>query len=126
MLKHAQAGDLVPLILVEEGAVPDPLPPGYAALMPEGPDLPVGGLVERLARGRPLHAAGCACCTPRTAVAQALNRLYLRRARGEVDLFRAVLVALPRAEVEQAFRDVLVSSRYRIAPADGPASDFIA
>lgn len=127
MIGLARTDDRLPLHLVEAGAIPDPLPPGCAAVVPEGPAKPAGGPVEQVARARRLHAVGCACCLARTAVAEALNRLYLRRARGEVGLFRTVLVALPRAEVEEAFRDVLVSSRFRIAPATGAAaSDVVA
>jgi len=65
------------------------------------------------------HAAGCACCTPRTAAAETLTRLFMQRARGEVPFFRRVLVVSDAAgneAVRAALRsDPLVSARFRAA-----------
>ena len=70
-----------------------------------------------------LHAAGCACCTPRSMAAVALADLFTRRARGAVE-FRSVLVVTTseagRAAVADALRtDPVASARYRLA---GPLS----
>ncbi len=67
----------------------------------------------------PGHLAGCACCTSRTAAADALGRLFLQRARGEVAFFRRVLVEadeMGKAAVRTAFQaDPVVSARFRLA-----------
>jgi hypothetical protein len=64
------------------------------------------------------HPAGCACCTSRTAAADALGRLFTQRARGEVAFFRRVLVDADEAG-RQAVRvalqsDPVVCARFRI------------
>jgi hypothetical protein len=69
-----------------------------------------------------LHPVGCACCAPRGAVAQALGRLFLRRARGEVAMFGAVGVqargpAGLAAVAEAVTADVLARARFRLAGA---------
>ena len=65
------------------------------------------------------HPAGCACCTPRSAAADALSRLFLQRARGEVAFFRRVLVVTDeagKAAVRTALRsDPVVCARFRAA-----------
>jgi hypothetical protein len=81
---------------------------------------PAGALVERLSARPSLHATACPCCTPRAALAEALNRLFQRRARGEVGFFRAIEVALPLAEIEAALADPLVASRFRLAQRRAP------
>ena len=53
------------------------------------------------------HAAGCACCMPRHAAGQALSRLLLARARGEVRFFRRVVAVVPEAAARQAVLDAL-------------------
>jgi hypothetical protein len=64
------------------------------------------------------HPRGCACCAPRGPVAEALGRLFLARARGEVQWFRGV-VAVTRSEVgADAIRaalagDVVTTARFR-------------
>jgi hypothetical protein len=67
------------------------------------------------------HAPGCACCAPRGPAAVGLGRLFLRRARGQVVPFTAVVVsarsAAGRAAVHAALvADVLVAARFRCAP----------
>lgn len=70
------------------------------------------------------HAAGCACCLPRGAVAMALARLFLARVRGEVGFFTAV-AALPASEAGAAAirdalaRDPLIVGRYRLVEESG-------
>ena len=65
------------------------------------------------------HPIGCACCTPRSASADALSRLFLQRARGEVAFFRRVLVdadEVGQAAVRIALQsDPVVSARFRLA-----------
>ena len=66
----------------------------------------------------PGHGAGCACCVARTPAAQALGRLFMQRARGEVAFFRRVLVegqaceAAVRAALQS---DPVAAARFRIA-----------
>lgn len=93
--------------------------PGEAALV-EGeapaPDRPVARF--RLAPGLSGHPQGCACCVSRTPVAEALSRLFLARARGEVPWFRSVaVIATPAGEaaVRAALAEDQVSAgRFRL------------
>jgi hypothetical protein len=93
------------------------------ALLVEGDaTVPDGHAVARfrLAPGLIGHPFGCACCTPRGPVAEALGRLFLARARGEVAFFRSVvaLVATPAGEaaVRAALAEDQVSAgRFRLA-----------
>jgi hypothetical protein len=68
------------------------------------------------------HAAGCACCVPRAPAAQAVGRLFLARARGEVAWFRSVAVlATPAGEaaVRAALAgDQVSSGRFRLTGPD--------
>jgi hypothetical protein len=73
----------------------------------------------RLVPGLAGHPAGCVCCTPRGPVAEALGRLFLARARGEVAFFRSVVavVATPAGEatVQAALAEDQVSAaRFRL------------
>ena len=74
-------------------------------------------LTEGLAGGG--HPFGCACCISRTAVGEALSRLFLQRARGEVAFFRRILVDTDEAgreAVRDAMRsDPVVCARFRSA-----------
>ena len=63
--------------------------------------------------GAPLHVAGCACCAPRSALARALARLFMARARGEVTYFREVVVVGDKATLTAALDDVVVAARFR-------------
>ena len=64
------------------------------------------------------HPAGCACCTGRAPMAQALDALFLDRVKGRAPWFDRVVAWLPSAE-RQAEMDVLlaldpvVSARFR-------------
>ena len=88
------------------------------ALLVEGQLAATGAAVERfeVAVG---HAAGCACCLPRSAAAAALDRLFQARARGAVPFFRQVLAvtateAGDMAVFEALRTDPLVSARFRL------------
>jgi len=67
----------------------------------------------------PGHAPGCACCAPRLAAAEALRRLFLARAKGEVAFFRSVSVFAPpatEAVIRGALRDdPLLAAWFRAA-----------
>ena len=56
----------------------------------------------------PGHPVGCACCTPRGPVAEALSRLFLARVRGEVAFFRQV-IAVP---ADAAGRDAILAASF--------------
>jgi len=65
------------------------------------------------------HRIGCACCVPRGPVAEALARLFLARARGDVGFFRSVLAVPLGAAGAAAIRAALESdqvsaSRFRL------------
>ncbi len=75
------------------------------------------GAVERFEPGA--HAAACGCCAGRSPAAQALDRLFQRRARGEVGFFRRVLAVTSSEagdlEVWSALRsDAVASARFRL------------
>jgi hypothetical protein len=77
-----------------------------------------GTAIERFELS-PGHAPGCACCQPRSAAASGLDRLFQRRARGEIPFFRRVLAVTATAEGEMAVwtairSDPLVSARFRL------------
>lgn len=65
------------------------------------------------------HIAGCACCGPRPALARALARLFMARARGETAFFDRVIVACPPArEADMAAAiaaDPVSAARFRFA-----------
>lgn len=65
------------------------------------------------------HDAGCRCCLQRTPAAETLGRLFLRRARGEVEFFSRVLVvgdAAAQLAVRAALQsDPVVVARFRLA-----------
>lgn len=97
-----------------------PPQPGEALLVEGEAAAPSGHAVARfrLAPGLAGHPLGCACCTPRSPVAQALGQLFLARARGEVAWFRSVaVVATPAGEaaVRAALaRDQVSAGRFRL------------
>lgn len=101
------------------------LRPGDAALVEQGAAAPPGVPQAAFAvESRPEdgHLAGCACCAARTGAAVALDRLFLRRARGEVAFFGRVTAVLATAAGEASLRaaldsDPVVSARYRLDPA---------
>lgn len=83
-----------------------PLPPGAITSMP----------FEGGARG---HAVACACCQGRSPAAQALDRLFQARIRGQCGWFERVLV-LDAAGAGEAVRaalreDCVAAARFRLA-----------
>jgi hypothetical protein len=101
----AQAGAQAAL-LIEDGVDADP---------------PRAAAVGHFAVKASAHAIGCACCLPRGPVSVALGRLFLARARGEVEFFDQVVAithskagaAAVRAALED---DVVTRARFRLAP----------
>lgn len=89
------------------------------ALLVEGGGVPVGEHPsEVFAVGAPGHAPDCACCAPRSEAAAALNRLFQRRARGEVPFFRKVVAVTATPEGDLAVwtalrSDPVASARFR-------------
>lgn len=69
------------------------------------------------------HRLGCACCARRPELALRLSELFVQRARGELRLFRHVVLAMPAREIEAALKllaaEPLVTARYRLADALG-------
>jgi len=64
----------------------------------------------------PLHGVGCACCAPRPALARALARLFMARARGEAAYFQRVIVSGDAAAVAAAIAaDPVSAARFRFA-----------
>jgi hypothetical protein len=94
--------------------------PAAAVLIEAGrPDQPGCVLVRFAVPAAAGHIAGCACCTPRGELAEALRRLFLARARGEVAFFRSVSV-FAAAETEAVVRgvvrdDPMVAAWFRVA-----------
>jgi hypothetical protein len=58
----------------------------------DGAAPPAAAVARFVVRAKPLHGVGCACCAPRGPASEALSRLFLARARGEVALFSRVVV----------------------------------
>jgi hypothetical protein len=105
-------------ILVVPAAALATAPPGgghgaTAFVVAAGASVAEGGAVERMAPSVPGHGAACVCCTPRAALVEALHRLFIRRARGEVPFFRRVVAAASEAEIAAALADPLVAARFR-------------
>ena len=68
-----------------------------------------------LTAGPASHPAGCACCTPRSAHASALDRLFLQRVRGEVPWFTRVVVPADDPDLRAALQtDPVLSARFRL------------
>jgi hypothetical protein len=66
------------------------------------------------------HTAGCACCAPRGAAAEALTKLFLARTTGRGQPFNRVVITSDPAPVLAALAgDPLVSARFRLEDADG-------
>jgi hypothetical protein len=100
---------------------PAPERPGVVGWLVEG-DLPTPGPIAERFGLAGTHPIGCACCLPRSAAAQALGRLFLRRARGEVAWFDRVQLVAQTASGRDAVTaaltdDVLVAARFRGEPA---------
>jgi hypothetical protein len=86
----------------------------HDALLVEGEALvPAGHAVARfrLSPGLAGHRLGCACCTPRGPVAQALGRLFLARARAEAAFFNAVVAVVATPAGEASVRAALAEDQ---------------
>ena len=92
------------------------------ALLVEG-EMPVPDGVA-LARFTPgpvtLHPGGCACCAARSSAAEALSRLFLARARGDVAFFHSVIAVVSGADGRGAVlaalaADPATTARFRLA-----------
>ena len=89
-----------------------------AWLVEDGADMPPEGYAVRFAISPPMlgHIAGCACCTLRGPVADALTRMFRARATGEAPFFmRVVVLASPAGEAavrEALIDDVVTAARY--------------
>ncbi len=64
------------------------------------------------------HPRGCLCCAPRGPAAEALGRLFLARARGELPWFRSVVAVTRSTAGADAVRaaltgDVVTAARFR-------------
>jgi len=97
------------------GGQPDPTD---AVLVEGGREMPGCGYAARFALGLPGHMLGCACCTLRGPVADALGRLFRDRATGVAPFFpRVVVLASPAGEaaVRSAItEDAVTRARYRL------------
>ena len=61
------------------------------------------------------HPAGCACCLARSPDAAALDRLFLRRVRGDVPWFTRIVVAGDDPALRDALTtDPVLSARFRL------------
>jgi hypothetical protein len=104
----------VPVVLASLSEIGE----GDAALI-ESAEAPERGARESFLPVAGAHVAGCACCVARGPAAVALDRLFQRRARGEVGFFRRVVVVTATAEgdmeVWSALRnDPVASARFRL------------
>ena len=89
------------------------------AVLFEGEGTPASQLAAQFTVQPGIHAAGCACCLPRSGAALALAELFTRRARGGAE-FRSVLAVATseggRAAIVDALQsDPVASARFRLA-----------
>lgn len=89
------------------------------ALLIEGASAPGAHPAESFNAGSTGHAPGCACCVARGPAALALDRLFQRRARGEVAFFRRVVAVTTSPEGDMAVwaalrDDPVASARFRL------------
>ncbi len=100
---------------------PRPVPPATAIIVEANAVAPRDHpLVRRVVPSR--HGQACSCCRPRSALAEALHRLFLERTRGVAPWFDRVELRLVQdRETIAAFADPLVAARFRLEPtcADG-------
>lgn len=101
------------------GALAQGRPAAVVSAAPPGP-LPAGAIAAvSFEAGVTSHMAACACCQGRSPAAQALDRLFQARVRGQSGWFERVLVldadgagaAMRAALVE----DALAAARFRLA-----------
>ncbi|MFH5925024.1 hypothetical protein [Roseomonas xinghualingensis] len=94
--------------------------PGAALLAEQPPpSLPLGVVaLAELGAEPSAHPAACACCAGRPPMAQALDRLFLARVKGQTKWFDRVVALLPDEPARQALAsalrdDAVTASRYR-------------
>ncbi len=109
------------LVVTQESDLPVALAGTPAAILAEAPPpaLPDGAAVlASFDLHLSSHPTACTCCGGRSAVAVALDRLFLARVKGEAPWFDRVVALVPgkeaRAALATALRDDPVSSsRFR-------------
>ena len=97
---------------------------GGTALLVEGGGAPDGIAAESF-EGE--HVVGCSCCGARSPAAVALDRLFQRRVRGQVEFFTGVVAVTSTAEGDLAVwaavrNDPVASARYRLVDASSGTS----
>lgn len=121
----------VRLLAAADAAARPPVADPLTALVLADPDAAAGpgwAAVRRIdpgtGAGPAPHAAGCACCAGRSGLALLLTALFMERARGELALFRRVLLVAeggPAGPLDALFRDdPMVAGRYRL---EGPGGE---
>jgi len=105
----------IPLHLLRPGETPAP----GMALLAEAP-AEVSATAMALFSLTGAHVPACACCGVRGPVAEALDRLFLGRVRGEFPWFTAIAALPQSAEAAEAIRqtlrdDAASSARFRLA-----------
>jgi hypothetical protein len=113
----------IPLtLLADPAALAEALAEGSPAAVllaaPQGP-LPAGAVVQSHFDALMPHAVACACCQGRGPVAEALDRLFQARVRGQCPWFERVLALAETAEatamVRAALReDAVTAARFRL------------
>ncbi len=111
----------IPLtLLADAGALAAALVAGppAALLLEAGTTAPPGAAAAARFDASLPHAVACACCQGRGPVAEALDRLFLARVRGQVPWFQRVLALVEtpagRALVEAALGgDAVTAARFR-------------
>ncbi len=119
----------IPLtLLADAGALAAALAEGppAAVLLEAGGDAPPGAVAEARFDPSLPHAVACACCQGRCPVAEALDRLFLARVRGQVPWFQRVLALAENAQgqvlIEAALNgDAVTVARFRRA-GQGPVA----
>ena len=105
----------IPVHLLTPGETPAP---GMALLAEAPAEVSAPAMAVFTLKGA--HAPACTCCGARGPVAEALDRLFLGRVRGELPWFTAI-AALPRSTYSaEAIRrtlreDQASSARFRLA-----------
>ena len=104
-------------IPVSFAATPGEGPPAAWVSEAPCPALPPGAVVAASFGGGAQHVAGCACCTGRSAAAQALDRLFQARVRQGCAWFDRVVAPPEDADALRAAlkEDVMAAVRFRLA-----------
>ena len=103
----------IPVAVVKDGVLPPGRPAAWLGAAP-----PSGAVAsEPLPVTAAQHQAACACCAGRSPAAQALDRLFLARARATCPWFDRV--AVPEAEAAEVLlalrEDSVAAARFRLA-----------